>query len=237
MIHYPNMVPGTFRARPNRFIAHVEIGGREVVCHVKNTGRCRELLIPGMQVWCQHHDDPKRKTEYSLIAVQKGERLVNMDSQIPNKLAYDYVNQGGLGFLPDAIKAEKTFGSSRFDLYYEAGERKGFVEVKGVTLEEDGIVRFPDAPTERGAKHLKELQEAVKQGYEAWVLFVIQMADVLYFQPNEKTDPAFTATLREAAQKGVNIKAVECVVTPDSLEITKEVPVRLPLRGTVSEAD
>ena len=227
MITYPHMVPGTFRARPNRFIAYVEMDGREEVCHVKNTGRCRELLIPGVQVWCQHHDDPKRKTAFSLITVQKGQRMINIDSQIPNKLACDYVNRGGLGFVPDALKAEKTFGSSRFDLYYEAGERKGFVEVKGVTLEENGIVCFPDAPTERGTKHLRELQEAVRQGYEAWVLFVIQMADVLHFEPNEKSDPAFAATLRETAQEGVNIKAVECVVTPDSLEITKEVPVRL----------
>lgn len=227
MILYPNMVPGTFRARPNRFIAHVEIGGREEICHVKNTGRCRELLIPGTKVWCQHHDDPNRKTAWSLITVQKGNRLVNMDSQVPNKLAFDYVNQGGLGFHPDLVKAEKSFGQSRFDLYYEAGDRKGFVEVKGVTLEEDGIVRFPDAPTERGVKHLKELQEAAKQGFEAWVLFVIQMSDVRYFEPNTPRDPAFAAALKEVSKHGVQVKAVECAVTCDSLEITKEVPVKL----------
>ena len=196
MIFYPNMVPGTFRARPNRFIALVEIDGRVETCHVKNTGRCRELLIPGAKVWCRHHDDPNRKTAWSLITVQKGSRPVNIDSQIPNKLAIDYVNRGGLGFLPDLVKAEQTFGQSRFDLYYEADGRKGFVEVKGVTLEEDGIARFPDAPTERGVKHLKELQEAAKQGYDAWVLFVVQMSDVKHFEPNTARDPSFAAALK-----------------------------------------
>lgn len=227
MITYHNMVPGTFRTRPNRFIAHVEIAGKEEICHVKNTGRCRELLIPGVTVWCQHHDDPKRKTEFSLIAVQKGEWLVNMDSQVPNKLAYDYVNQGGLGFVPELVKAEQTFGSSRFDLYYEVGARKGFVEVKGVTLEQDGVVSFPDAPTQRGTKHLRELQEAVRQGYEAWVLFVVQMSDVLYFTPNIAHDPDFARTLQEAENSGVHIKAVECAVTPETIAITKEIPIKI----------
>ncbi len=227
MITYPNMVPGTFRARPNRFIAHVKIAGKEEICHVKNTGRCRELLIPGVTVWCQHHDDPGRKTEFSLIAVQKGERLVNMDSQVPNKLAYDYVNQGGLGFVPELVKAEQTFGSSRFDLYYEVGARKGFVEVKGVTLEQDGVVSFPDAPTQRGTKHLRELQQAVRQGYESWVLFVVQMSDVLYFTPNIAHDPDFARTLQEAENSGVHIKAVECAVTPETIAITKEIPIKI----------
>ena len=227
MITYHNMVPGTFRTRPNRFIAHVEIAGKEEICHVKNTGRCRELLIPGVTVWCQHHDDPKRKTEFSLIAVQKGEWLVNMDSQVPNKLAYDYVNQGGLGFVPELVKAEQTFGSSRFDLYYEVGARKGFVEVKGVTLEQDGVVSFPDAPTQRGTKHLRELQKAVRQGYEAWVLFVVQMSDVLYFTPNIAHDPDFARTLQEAENSGVHIKAVECAVTPETIAITKEIPIKI----------
>ena len=227
MIWYPNMVPGTFRARPNRFIAHVEIDGREVVCHVKNTGRCRELLIPGVKVWCQHHDDPGRKTAWSLIAVEKGDLLVNMDSQIPNKLAYDYVNRGGLGFIPTFLKAEKTYGNSRFDLYYEAGERKGFIEVKGVTLETDRVARFPDAPTERGRKHLSELQQSVRDGYEAWVLFVLQMEGMVRFEPNCATDPAFAEELCKAAANGVKIRAVECCVEPQCLEITKEVPVLL----------
>lgn len=227
MICYENMVPGTFRARPNRFIAHVEIEGKLEICHVKNTGRCKELLVPGATVYCQHHDDPGRKTAWSLIAVQKGERLINMDSQIPNKLAYQYVDQGGLGFIPTLVKAEKTYGSSRFDLYYEAGERKGFVEVKGVTLEQDGIARFPDAPTERGRKHLMELQKAVSEGYEAWVLFVIQMSDISHFEPNRVTDPAFSEALLQVSQNGVRIRAVTCAVTQDSLTITDRIPVKL----------
>ena len=227
MIKYENMKRGVFRSRPNRFIAHVEIDGREEVCHVKNTGRCRELLIPGTAVWCQHHDDPKRKTQWSLITVKKGERLINMDSQVVNKLALSYVEHGGLGFVPTLVKAEKTYGSSRFDLYYETERTKGFVEVKGVTLEEDNIARFPDAPTQRGRKHLLELEKAVEDGYEAWVLFVIQMAGIRHFEPHTARDPDFAAALRQAAQNGVTIKAVECAVEEHCLEITTEVPVLL----------
>ena len=227
MIKYSNMVLGTFRARPNRFIAHVEIAGEEEICHVKNTGRCKELLVPGARVWCQHHDDPGRKTAWSLIAVQKGERLINMDSQIPNKLAHNYVNQGGLGFQPDLVKAEKTYGASRFDLYYETGDRKGFVEVKGVTLEQDGIARFPDAPTERGRKHLLELQKAASEGYEAWVLFVVQMSDISHFEPNRATDPAFAEALRQVSQNGVRVRAVICDAAPDTLAITDQIPTIL----------
>lgn len=227
MIEYPNMVQGCFLARPNRFVAHVEINGKTEVCHVKNTGRCRELLRPGTAVWCQHHDDPSRKTAWSLITVQKRERLVNMDSQVPNRAAREYLERGGLGFAPDMVKPERAFGQSRFDLYYEAGERRGFVEVKGVTLEEDGVARFPDAPTERGCKHLRELQAAAAQGYEAWVLFVIQMSGICWFEPNDFRDPAFGAALREAAQNGVQVRAVSCRVTPTTLEITAPVAVRL----------
>ena len=227
MIRYPNSKAGVFLSRPNRFLAHVLIDGKEEICHVKNTGRCKELLQPGATVWCQHHEDPSRKTAWSLITVQKGERLVNIDSQIPNKLAYNYVNSGNIGFQPITTKSEKTYGNSRFDIYYEAADRKGFVEVKGVTLEEDGVARFPDAPTERGRKHLLELQEAVRHGYEAWVLFVIQMPDILRLEPNWPRDPAFAEALCQAAENGVNIRAVECAVTPDGLTMTKEVPVVL----------
>ena len=227
MIRYPNMEPGTFCARPNRFLAHVVINGKEEIVHVKNTGRCKELLQPGAAVWCQHHDDPARKTRWSLITVRKGERLVNIDSQVPNKLAFDYVKNGGLGFVPDLVKAEQTYGSSRFDLYYECGGRRGFVEVKGVTLEEDGVARFPDAPTERGRKHLQELQQAAADGYEAWALFVLAMPEITRFEPNTPRDPAFAQALREAAQNGVCIRAVECAVTVDSIAVTKEVPVCL----------
>lgn len=227
MIQYENMKQGSFLSRPNRFLAHVVIDGREELCHVKNTGRCRELLQPGAEVWCQHHEDPNRKTQWSLITVRKGQRLVNLDSQVPNRLAADYVNRGGLGFTPDLVKAEKTYGQSRFDLYYEAGERRGFVEVKGVTLEEDGVARFPDAPTERGKKHLLELQQAVKDGYEAWVLFVLAMPDMVRFEPNWPRDPAFSEALCQAAQNGVHVRAVECAVTEDTIGITEEVPVHL----------
>jgi len=227
MIKYENIQEGRFCSRPNRFLAHVVIDGKEEVCHVKNTGRCRELLRPGAMVWCQHHDDPARKTSWSLITVQKKERLVNIDSQVPNKLAFEYVREGGLGFVPDLVKAEQTYGSSRFDLYYEAGERRGFVEVKGVTLEEDAVARFPDAPTERGKKHLLELQQAVENGYEAWVLFVLAMPDMVSFEPNWPRDPDFSEALCQVAQQGVNVKAVECAVTEDSIDITKDVPVGL----------
>lgn len=227
MIRYEKMKQGVFLSRPNRFVAHVRLDGREEICHVKNTGRCRELLLPGAEVWCQHHDDPGRKTAWSLITVRKGERLVNLDSQVPNKLALDYVKQGGLGFAPQMVKPEQTYGNSRFDLYYEAGERRGFVEVKGVTLEDGGVARFPDAPTQRGRKHLLELQAAVEAGFDAWVLFVIQMADIRRFEPNWPRDPAFAKTLCQAAEHGVRVRAVECAVTADSLEITKEVPVFL----------
>lgn len=227
MIRYEKMKQGVFLSRPNRFVAHVRLDGREEICHVKNTGRCRELLLPGAEVWCQHHDDPGRKTAWSLITVRKGERLVNLDSQVPNKLALDYVKQGGLGFAPQMVKPEQTYGNSRFDLYYEAGERRGFVEVKGVTLEDGGVARFPDAPTQRGRKHLLELQAAVEAGFDAWVLFVIQMADIRRFEPNWPRDPDFAEALCRAAAHGVQVRAVECFVTEDSLAITKEVPVAL----------
>ena len=227
MIRYEKMKQGVFLSRPNRFVAHVRLDGREEICHVKNTGRCRELLLPGAEVWCQHHDDPGRKTAWSLITVRKGERLVNLDSQVPNKLALDYVKQGGLGFAPQMVKPEQTYGNSRFDLYYEAGERRGFVEVKGVTLEDGGVARFPDAPTQRGRKHLLELQTAVEAGFDAWVLFVIQMADIRRFEPNWPRDPDFAEALCRAAEHGVQVRAVECIVTEDSLAITKEVPVAL----------
>lgn len=227
MIQYQKMHPGRFLARPNRFLARVTIDGREEICHVKNTGRCRELLRPGVKVWCQHHDDPRRKTQWSLITVQKEIRLVNLDSQVPNRLALDYVKAGGLGFLPELVKAEQVYGNSRFDLYYEAGERRGFVEVKGVTLEENGIARFPDAPTQRGAKHLRELQAAVQEGYEAWVLFVLAMDNLIRFEPNWPRDPDFAQALCQASDHGVQILAVECQVTEDTIAMTKKVPICL----------
>lgn len=227
MFQYENMHEGIFLSRPNRFIAHVNIGGREEVCHVKNTGRCRELLVPGATVWCQHHDDPGRKTNWSLITVKKGDRLINMDSQVPNKLAEEYVRAGGLGFLPEEVRREQVWGNSRFDLYYEGTDRRGYVEVKGVTLEQEGVVRFPDAPTERGRKHLLELQKVVREGLEAWVLFVVQMSEVSHFEPNRTTDPAFAEALTACREAGVGIRAVTCQVQPDSLRVDKALPVQL----------
>lgn len=222
---YERIVAGTFLERPNRFLAYVEIAGEKQVVHVKNTGRCAELLKPRATVYVQKADNPKRKTQWDLIGVKKGKRMINMDSQIPNKVVEEWIREGNL--FPDAtlIRPETTYGTSRFDLYVEAGERKIFIEVKGVTLETDGVVKFPDAPTERGVKHLKELCSAVKDGYEAYVFFVIQMKGVKYFTPNMETHAAFGEALRHAKEQGVRILAYDCNVTKDSIEIGKEVPV------------
>lgn len=225
-MRYANMVPGIFRKRPNRFIAHVEIDGQEQVVHVKNTGRCRELLVPGAAVWCQRSDNPARKTRYDLIAVEKGGRLINMDSQAPNTAAREWLEAGGLGKIEN-LRPETVHGDSRFDFSFTLEGKPCFLEVKGVTLEDDGVCAFPDAPTERGAKHLRGLAEAVRQGYGAYVLFVIQMADVKYLHPNDRTDPDFGTALREAAAQGVHIVAVECRVSEDTMEISGSVPVHL----------
>ena len=225
-MRYCNMCPGVFLSRPNRFIAYVEIGGREEVVHVKNTGRCRELLPSGAKVWCQRSDNPNRKTKYDLITVQKGERLINMDSQAPNIAAGEWLRAGGLGEIEN-LKAETVHGDSRFDFSFDLDGRRCFLEVKGVTLENDGVCAFPDAPTERGTKHLRGLAEAAREGYGAFVLFVIQMSDVKYLHPNDGTDPAFGATLREAAQNGVTVLAMDCAVTEDSMEIRLPVLVKL----------
>ena len=225
-MHYSNMVPGEFLSRPNRFIAHVRIGGTEQVVHVKNTGRCRELLPAGAQVWCQKSDNPNRKTAYDLITVQKGSRLINMDSQAPNAAAREWLEQGGLGEISQ-LRAETFHGDSRFDFSFLKDGKRCFLEVKGVTLENDGVCAFPDAPTQRGAKHLKGLAKAVADGFGGYVLFVIQMADVKYLHPNDATDPAFGAALREAVAAGVHVLAVECDITENSMSVSKEVPVIL----------
>lgn len=225
-MHYENMVPGVFLARPNRFIAHIEIDGKIEVCHVKNTGRCRELLPAGAKVWCQKSSNPNRKTKYDLITVQKGERLINMDSQAPNAAAAEWLRSGGLGEIGE-LKAESVHGESRFDFSFIKDGRRCFLEVKGVTLENDGVCAFPDAPTERGAKHLRGLTAAVGEGFGAYVLFVIQMADVKYLHPNDDTDPAFGAALREAAGNGVTVLAMDCAVTENTMEIRKNVLVKL----------
>ena len=225
-MRYAHMQPGIFLARPNRFIAHVEIGGRVEICHVKNTGRCRELLVPGAAVWCQESQNPARKTKFDLISVQKGDRIINMDSQAPNIAAKEWLLAGGLGAVAD-LRPETFHGDSRFDFSFLLDGKQCFLEVKGVTLEDDGVCAFPDAPTARGVKHLKGLTEAAKAGYGAFVLFVIQMADVKYLRPHEERDPAFAAALREASENGVRILAVDCAVSPETMQLRLPVPVRL----------
>lgn len=222
---YERIGRGKFLERPNRFIAYVEIEGKKETVHVKNTGRCKELLQPGAEVFLQKSDNPERKTQWDLIGVKKGKRMVNMDSQIPNKVVEEWIRKGNLFLNATLIKPEKTYKQSRFDLYVEEGERRIFMEVKGVTLEMDGVVKFPDAPTERGVKHLNELCEAVREGYEAYVFFVIQMKGVKYFTPNMATHAAFGEALEHAKEQGVHVLAYDCKVSKDSIEIGKEVPV------------
>ena len=224
---YPNTMVGTFLSRPNRFLAHVMLGGREVVCHVKNTGRCKELLTDRATIYVQHHYDDKRKTKYSVIAVKKGNLLINMDSQAPNKVVGEWIKEQEPFGPVKLLKPECKYGNSRFDFYLETATDKMFIEVKGVTLEEDGIVRFPDAPTERGIKHLEELVACKKAGYKAAVIFVIQMEGMRHFEPNYKTHPAFAEALKRAQAAGVEVLAYECSVTPDTLAIAKAIPVQL----------
>lgn len=227
-MHYKDVVEGTFLSRPNRFIARVLIHGKAETVHVKNTGRCKELLTDGAVVYLERSHNPSRKTAYDLIAVKKGSRLINMDSQMPNQGAQEWIAGGGLGFVPASFKREVKYGNSRFDLWYERENgAQGFVEVKGVTLEDQDIVRFPDAPTARGLKHVRELIACVEAGYEATVLFVVQMSGAKLFMPNDDTMPAFGEQLRQAKAAGVRILAVECDVTPGSVVLTKPVPVSL----------
>ncbi len=226
-MEYKQVLPARFIARPNRFIALAEIGGAEQVCHVKNTGRCRELLLPGAQVFVAKAENPKRKTGYDLISVYKGDRLINIDSQAPNRLFAEWVQQGGLFHDVTLLRPETTYGASRFDFYIEAAGRKIFAEIKGVTLEENGAVFFPDAPTERGVKHLRELTAALGEGYDAYAVFIVQMKGATRFSPNDNTHPAFGAALRQAAAAGVRVLAVDCSVTADSIQIADSVPVVL----------
>ena len=225
-MEYVNMIPGIFLDRPNRFIAHVELEGIVQTVHVKNTGRCRELLPRGARVYCQRSSNPSRKTGFDLIAVEKAGRLINMDAQAPNAAAGEWLLGGGLGPIEN-LRPETVHGDSRFDFSFTRGGKQCFLEVKGVTLEEGGVCAFPDAPTQRGAKHLRGLAEAAEQGYGAYVLFVIQMEGVRSLHPNEATDPEFARALRQATQAGVEVLARSCAVTPQSMTITKPVPVEL----------
>lgn len=224
-IKYGITEEGVFISRPNRFIAKVTVNGREETVHVKNTGRCRELLPRGARVILEKAPPadsskaPRRKTQYDLIAVYKNGMLINMDSQSPNKAAMEFIPQ--LFKKVTYIRPETVFGSSRFDFYIEAGERRIFMEVKGCTLEDNGVCRFPDAPTERGLKHINELVTAAKSGYEAYILFVIQMERAKYFTPNRETHPQFADALKAASENGVNVLAYTCAVTPDSMVIDK----------------
>ena len=227
-MQYQHVKEGRFLSRPNRFVARVLLDGAEEVVHVKNTGRCRELLLPGATVYLALGDNPQRKTRYDLIAVEKGPLLVNMDSQATNRVFGEWAGAGHFRAGLTLLRPETVWGNSRFDFYWEdASGCRGFVEVKGVTLEEKGHARFPDAPTLRGVKHLEELARCRAEGCEAAVCFVLQMGGMKDFAPNDVTHPAFGDALRRAAAGGVNVLAMECTVTPDSLTITRPVPVRL----------
>lgn len=224
---YTQITEGRFLSRPNRFIALVEIDGIPTVCHVKNTGRCKELLLPGARVFLEKAKDPARKTAYDLVGVVKNGIMVNMDSQAPNKVAGEWIQKGGLGFVPMLLKAEYRQGDSRFDFYAKAGQAEWLIEVKGVTLEVEGVAMFPDAPTERGVKHLNGLIQHVKNGGKACALFVIQMQGTKEFRPNRATHAAFAQALQAAHEAGVQVIAATCNVTPDTMEITGTIPVKL----------
>lgn len=232
-MNYNNITEGCFLDRPNRFIAHVRIQDQVETVHVKNTGRCKELLVPGAQVFLEKSSNPARKTAYDLVCVNKNGRLINMDSQSPNKAAFEWVKGGGL--FPEEVQVtpEKTYGNSRFDLFVHSDRRKAFIEVKGVTLESENIARFPDAPTLRGVKHLEELIRCQQDGYEAYLLLVIQMKGIRYFEPNWDTHWEFGETLLKAKLAGVHILAYDCLVQPDSMKIQDPVPVYLEQRSTM----
>ena len=226
-MRYDNIHKGKFLSRPNRFIANVEIDGKAEVCHVKNTGRCKELLVEGCTVWLEHSDSESRKTAFDLVAVEKGDRLINMDSQAPNKAVGEWLREKmpfGEGF---SVYPEKKYGNSRFDFYLESQDRKIFMEVKCCTLEKDGVVLFPDAPTLRGVKHIEELSHCLDEGYEAYIMILVQMSDVKYFTPNYDTHPEFGEALEKAFRKGVKILCYDCNVTHDSMTVGKPVKVKL----------
>lgn len=226
-MYYETVKEGRFIQRPNRFIAKVEIEGKEEICHVRNTGRCRELLLPGALVFLEANSNPARKTKFSIIGVQKGDRLINMDSQAPNQAVYEWLQGGGLISDIEEIKPEYFYGDSRFDFFVRTEQRKILIEVKGVTLEEDGVALFPDAPTERGLKHILGLSKAQQEGYDTYLIFVVQMKNVRYFTPNRRMQPAFGEGLHKAKQQGVTLLAYDCDVTKNSMTISSQVTVVL----------
>ena len=222
---YSNVIKAKFINRPNRFISYVDIDGRREIAHVKNTGRCKELFLSNVNVFLEIADNPARKTKYDLITVEKNHTLINVDSQAPNKVIEEWLKKGNIFSRKANIKREFTYNKSRFDFYVEDGNRKAFIEVKGVTLEKDGIAYFPDAPTERGVKHIQELQNSLNNGYEAFIIFVIQMKNIKEFRPNDVTHKAFGEALREAYKAGVNVLALDCIISPDSIVVDKPVAV------------
>lgn len=227
ILKYDNVIGAKFISRPNRFVAVAKINGENELIHVKNTGRCRELLVSNADIFAEKASSSQRKTKYDLISVIKNGRLINIDSSAPNKIVREWLENGGLIKNPSLIKAEKTYKSSRFDFYIEKGERKIFAEVKGVTLEENGVVMFPDAPTARGVKHLRELQSCIKDGFEAYIIFVVQMKGVSYFTPNRKTHAEFADELTKCKNEGVNIVCFDCNVSQNSIEAADFVKVML----------
>lgn len=229
---YKNIVKGKFIERPNRFIAYVNVNGEKnnpQVVHVKNTGRCKELLVPGATVYLEATENPNRKTKYDLVKVIKGERLINMDSQAPNKVVEEWLRDNQLYKDTTLVAAEKTYGDSRFDFYIEGDGKKAWVEVKGVTLEREGVALFPDAPSDRAVKHIEHLIKATKEGYEAYIMFIIQMEGIKYFTPNRETHIKFAETLCKAEKAGVKVLAYDCNVTETGVEINKPVEVKLNL--------
>lgn len=230
-MEYKNIVPAVFKNRPNRFIAECVIDNEEVIVHVKNTGRCKELLTSNANVFLEYFPNTLRKTKYDLISVYKGERLINMDSQVPNKVVYEALNNGknilSLDNPITYIKMEQKYKQSRFDIYAESNNKKIFIEVKGVTLEENNVAMFPDAPTERGIKHIHELVDAYENGYMAYIIFVIQMENIKYFTPNYKTHKEFGEALQYASSKGVKILAYDCIISKDSITLNNQVDIKL----------
>lgn len=229
-MQYKQIVPAIFKKRVNRFIAEVELNGKIERVHVKNTGRLKELFIPGREVYLEVADNPNRKTKYSLIAVNRDGTLVNVDSQAPNHVAYKALKTGAIKELgvPDLVKKEVTYQNSRFDLYFESDNERGFIEVKGVTLAKEGVAMFPDAPTTRGAKHIHELVKAVEEDYRAVILFIIQMEGCHVFTPHIEMDPDFSASLARAEQAGVEVLAYDCEVRPEGFAVKGPVPIELP---------
>lgn len=228
---YNNVIRGKFISRPNRFIAKVFVDGREETVHVKNTGRCKEILLKGVTVYLSVSENPQRKTKYDLIAVEKerenGTILINVDSQIPNSVALEFLKKSGLFSENTEYKREVSYGNSRFDIFAKNSDYEVFIEVKGVTLEKDGVALFPDSPTERGVKHIYELIKAKEAGFDSVILFVIQMTGVHTFSPNKEMHPEFSEALKKAEEAGVKILAFECNVAPDFIEITKPVNIKL----------